>query len=54
MFYVIKYESGEIRECEFSHISDAVNYANSCNSGYSYTLDEYESYEDYKKEEEES
>ena len=31
-----------------------IKYANSCNSGYSYTLDEYDSYEDYKKEEEES
>ena len=47
MFYIIRYENGAVRYGEFSRYSDAVNYADSCNGGWDYTIEEYNAYEDY-------
>ena len=46
MFYVISYETGETRYYEGAY-SDALNYAESRNGGYEYTIEEYASEDDY-------
>lgn len=46
-YYIITYENGSFRHGEFESYSDAINYAESNNSGYDYTIDEYDSEEDY-------
>lgn len=51
MFYRIIYGSGEVREGELKDLKSAIDYADSRNSGYSYTVNEYESYEEYLAEE---
>lgn len=48
-YFVIEYENGEYRHGEFNSYSDALNYAESHNGGYNFTIDEYESEEDYEK-----
>lgn len=47
-YYVIDYENGAFRHGYFNSYSDAVNYAESCNGGYDYTISEYDSAEDYE------
>lgn len=47
MFYVINYENGEARYGDFNSYADALNYAESHNGGYDFTIDEYENEEDY-------
>lgn len=47
MFYVINYESGEQRHGNFDSYSDCLNYAESRNGGYDFTIEEYDSEEDY-------
>ena len=47
MFYVINYENGEIRYGDFNHYSDALNYAESYNGGWAFTIEEYDSEDDY-------
>lgn len=46
-FFVISYENGETRYGEFNDYSDALNYAESHNGGYDFTIEEYDSEEDY-------
>ena len=41
-FYVIHYENGEYRHGDFYSYADALNYAESRNGGYDFTIDEYE------------
>lgn len=48
-YFVIEYENGEYRHGEFNSYSDALNYAESHNGGYDFTIDEYESEEDYEE-----
>ena len=47
MFYVINYENGECRHGNFNSYSDCLNYAESHNGGYNYTIEEYDSEDDY-------
>lgn len=47
MFYVINYENGATRYGEFNSYADCLNYAESNNGGYEYTIEEYESEEEY-------
>ena len=47
MFYVINYENGEQRHGNFEGYSDCLNYAESRNGGYGFTIEEYDSEEDY-------
>lgn len=47
MYYVISYESGEMRQGEFENYSDALNYAESKNGGNDFTIEEYENEEVY-------
>lgn len=47
-FYRISYESGEVRYGEFADHSSALNYAESRSGGYEFTLEEYDSEEDYE------
>ena len=46
-YYVIEYENGVYRHGEFNSYAEAVNYAESHNGGYDYTIEEYESEDDY-------
>lgn len=46
-YFVIEYENGEYRHGEFNSYVDALNYAESHNSGYDFTIEEYDSEEDY-------
>ncbi len=46
-FYVIEYENGAFRHGEFNSYSSALNYAESHNGGYDFTISEYDSEEDY-------
>jgi hypothetical protein len=46
-YYVIEYENGEFRHGYFNSYSEALNYAESHNGGYEYTISEYDSEEDY-------
>lgn len=46
-YYIITYENGAFRHGEFESYSDAINYAESNNSGYDYTIEEYDSEDDY-------
>ena len=46
-FFVITYENGETRYGEFVDYTSALNYAESRNSGYNFTIEEYESEEEY-------
>lgn len=48
MFYVISYENGEMRYGNFNSYSDALNYAECRNGGYDFTIEEYDSEEDYE------
>lgn len=48
MFYVINYENGETRYGEFNNYNDCLNYAESRNGGYDYTIDEYANEEEYE------
>lgn len=47
MFYVICYENGETRYGNFNSYSAALNYAESRSGGYDFTIEEYDSEEDY-------
>ena len=47
MYYVISYENGETRYGEFADYMSALNYAESRNSGYDFTIEEYDSEDDY-------
>ncbi len=46
-YYIIEYENGEYKHGEFNNYTDALNYAESHNSGYDYSISEYDSEEDY-------
>ena len=46
-YYVINYENGASRYGEFYCYSDAIDYAESYNGGYDYTISEYDSESDY-------
>lgn len=46
-FYVIEYENGAVRYGEFSSAAEALNYAESCNGGYDFTISDYASFEEY-------
>lgn len=46
-FYVISYENGETRYGEFADYTGALIYANSYNRGYDFTIEKYDSEEDY-------
>lgn len=46
-FYVIEYESGAVRYGEFASAAEALNYAESCNGGYDFTISDYASFEEY-------
>ncbi len=46
-FYVIYYENGEFRHGYFHTYADALNYAESRNSGNEFTIEEYDSEEDF-------
>lgn len=48
-YYIIEYESGECRHGEFRSYSDALNYAESGNGGYEFTISEYSSEEEYSE-----
>lgn len=47
MFYVIRYENGAERYGTFYRYADAVNYAESRSGGWNYTIEEYDSEDDY-------
>lgn len=47
MFYVIDYENGAVRYGDFNSYIDALNYAESNNKGYDFTVSEYDSEDDY-------
>ena len=47
MFYVISYENGETRHGDFYNYSDALNYAESHNGGWDFTIEEFETEDDY-------
>lgn len=47
MYYIISYESGELRTGEFRCYEDALNYADSRNSGYDFTIEEYDDEQEY-------
>ena len=47
-FYVINYENGETRYGDFNSYKDCLNYAESRNGGYHYTIEEYASQEEYE------
>lgn len=49
MFYVIKYENGMCRYGNFNNYSDALNYAESFNGGFDFTINTYDCEEDYDK-----
>ena len=49
MYYVINYENGEMRHGEFNSYSDALEYAESRNGGYEFTIEEYNSEEEYEE-----
>lgn len=49
MFYVINYENGEMRHGEFYSYGEALNYAESHNGGHDFTIEEYDSEEEYLK-----
>ena len=46
-YYVISYENGETRYGEFADYTSALNYAESRNGGYEFTIEEYDSENDY-------
>lgn len=46
-YYVISYENGEMRHGNFNSYADALNYAESRNGGYDFTIEEFDSEEDY-------
>ena len=46
-YFIIEYENGEYRHGEFNNYDDALNYAESYNSDYGFTIEEYDSEEDY-------
>ena len=46
-YYVISYENGETRYGDFNSYNDCLNYAESRNGGYDFTIEEYDSEEDY-------
>ena len=46
-FYIITYENGAMRHGEFRSYADCLNYAESCNGGWDFTIEEFESEEDY-------
>lgn len=48
-YYIIRYENGAIRTCEFSRREYAENYAESNNGGWSYKIEEYDDYNEYIK-----
>lgn len=47
-FYVIDYENGATRYGEFNDYNEALNYAESSNGGYEFTIEEYDSQEDWE------
>ena len=47
MFYVISYENGVIKTGNFNSYSDCLNYAESYEYGFDFTIDEYLSEEDF-------
>ena len=49
-YYIINYESGEMRHGYFNSYADALNYAESYNSENEFTIEEYDSEEDYEEE----
>ena len=46
-FYIITFESGETRYMDDATYCEALNYAESRNDEYEYTIEEYESAESY-------
>lgn len=48
-YYVIKYENGLQRECEFNNYDEALNYAESGNGGWDFNITEYDSQEEAKE-----
>lgn len=46
-FFVISYENGETRYGEFADYADALHYAKKHNSGWNFTIEEYNSEDDY-------
>lgn len=49
-FYIIRYESGEVRHGEFRNREEAQNYAESHNGGYDFTIEEYDDEEEFLNE----
>lgn len=47
MFYVINYENGVTRYGDFSSYYDALNYAESNNGDYDFTIEQYDCEDDY-------
>lgn len=47
MFYVIECENGAFRYGNFNSYNDAIDYAESNNKGYAFTVSEYDRENDY-------
>jgi hypothetical protein len=46
-YYIISYENGETRYGEFADYMSALNYAETRNGGYDFTIEEYDSEDEY-------
>lgn len=46
-YYIINYENGAMRHGEFNSYSECLNYAESNNGGWDFTIEEYDSEEEY-------
>lgn len=48
MYFVITFENGVERHGEFNSYCEALDYAEINNGGYDFTIDQYDSEEDYE------
>lgn len=48
MFYVISYENGATRYLDCTNYNDVLDYAESHSGGHEYTVEEYDSQEDWE------
>lgn len=48
-YYVINYENGSCRHGYFGSYTEALDYADNNNGGYEFTIEEYDSEEDYEE-----
>lgn len=46
-FYVIEFENGAYRHGYFNSYQEAIDYADSFNGGWDYTISDYDSEDDY-------